>query len=184
MFEGRILPNQSMWIETNINGVISWCLFSAREVSGFWIEGCSFKGSENLVKSCMKISLGSNEVCERKILQEVLGASGFKGFTEMVTLSHRSLFKRNKHAGSICPIKADLQAAYTQSKQACRQHVPKSKHAYRQLFCPIEEFSLQGAHVASKSWPSIASMQAAHLANLTAELKESYFPPNLSKCYF
>ena len=78
MLEGSILPNRSMWIETNIKGVIALCLFNMREVPGL-IKGRSFKGSKNLVKYCMKIPLGSNEDCMKKSLQEALGASEFKG---------------------------------------------------------------------------------------------------------
>ena len=69
------------------------------------------KGNKNSIEAYMKISLGSNKTCERQSLQEALGASGFEGYIEMVTLSHRNLSKRIKHEGS----------KLVQSKKACRQ---------------------------------------------------------------
>ena len=104
----------------NIKGVIVLCLFSMGEVPGFWIEGLSFKGSKNLVKSCMKIPLGSNENCMKQSMQEALGASGFEGCIEMVILSHWSFSKQNKYAGSMCPIKA-----------ACRKLILRNRRRLR-----------------------------------------------------
>ena len=76
-----------------------------------------------------------------------------------------NLSSRSRLVGSkLVQIEVGLQVVRLVNRKVCRE-----------LFCPIEEFSLQGAHAASKSWPSIASMQAAHLSNRKAESKEAYF---------
>ena len=48
--------------------------------------------------------------------------------------------------------------------QARRRWVPKRRLACRNL-CLNEDLALQGVHVASRSWPSITSMQASYLSN-------------------